>query len=404
MSRTLVFAGPTLSSEQIHAIAPAVDVYPPVASGELLRLPLASGDLVAIIDGFYFQSGAVRHKEILALMQRGIHVWGAASMGALRAAELAPFGMRGFGRIYEAYVQGEIEGDDEVAVLHSSEEMGNIHLTEALVNIRYACQSAVKANILSFEECELIIHTASVLPFFERSYAHILHDAREQGLPEKSEHLFRNYLVQEAPNLKRQDALELIEALRTPPEEPYEPPIAMPQTTFVRDWSIFHKGTAIDEKVVISDVDMMTVCQLFSEEYPSLHYNVLLNALANVAYRELHAQPRIEKQKDVDDVQHNWFADEASATDIVARYIAQQCSLRLDEELPASFLKWLRPEERQLSCTQQLALLGVRLWQEPRSLSWHKLMIDYLKASNKCSSFINVVLQAHAFNEVIQDQ
>ena len=404
MSRILVFTGPTISSEQISAIAPAVEVYPPVASGELLRLPLAPGDLVAIIDGFYFQSGAVRHKEILALLQRGVHVWGAASMGALRASELAPFGMRGFGRIYDAYVQGEIEGDDEVAVLHASEEMGNVHLTEALVNIRYACQGASKAGILSLEECNLIIHVASELPFFERSYAHILHDAREQGLSEESKRLFQHYLQQESPNLKRQDALELVEALRTPPEGAFEAPIAMHETTFVRDWSIFHKGTTINEMLTIPDVDIMTVYQLFSEEYPSLHYKVLLEALATIAERELHAQPLSEQSEDVDGTQDEKFADKEYAANIVARYIAQQCNLRLDEELPASFLQWLRPEEQTLSRIQQLARLGVRLWQEPRSLSWHKIMIDHLKASNQFLSLIHVALQAHAFNEVIQEQ
>ena len=71
MARILVFAGPTLSRKQILSIVPGVEVLPPVASGDLLRLPLVAGDLVAIIDGFYFQSAAVRHKEILFL--RGDH-------------------------------------------------------------------------------------------------------------------------------------------------------------------------------------------------------------------------------------------------------------------------------------------------------------------------------------------
>ena len=50
-------------------------------------------------------------------MSQGIHVFGSASMGALRA-ELCPFGMVGVGRIFEAYRDGELEDDDEVAVIH----------------------------------------------------------------------------------------------------------------------------------------------------------------------------------------------------------------------------------------------------------------------------------------------
>ncbi|MGV9708646.1 TfuA-like protein [Streptomyces sp. NPDC003483] len=37
----------------------------------------------------------------------GVKAIGAASIGALRAAELAPFGMFGVGRIYTAYARGE---------------------------------------------------------------------------------------------------------------------------------------------------------------------------------------------------------------------------------------------------------------------------------------------------------
>ncbi|MBP5873147.1 hypothetical protein F3K24_43140, partial [Streptomyces sp. LBUM 1485] len=50
------------------------------------------GDTAVIIDGLYHQAPALRHKEIIAAMARGVRVIGAASIGALRAAELAPFG------------------------------------------------------------------------------------------------------------------------------------------------------------------------------------------------------------------------------------------------------------------------------------------------------------------------
>ncbi|HET8845224.1 MAG TPA: TfuA-like protein, partial [Ktedonobacteraceae bacterium] len=84
MSRILIFTGPTLDEETIDELLPDAEIYPPVAAGDLLRLSFQAGDVIAIIDGFYFQSASVRHKEILDLLQRGVHVWGAGSMGALR--------------------------------------------------------------------------------------------------------------------------------------------------------------------------------------------------------------------------------------------------------------------------------------------------------------------------------
>ena len=58
-----------------------------------LERPVAIG----LIDGYFERVPSVSHKEILWAMSQGIVVIGAASMGALRAAELAPFGMLGVG-------------------------------------------------------------------------------------------------------------------------------------------------------------------------------------------------------------------------------------------------------------------------------------------------------------------
>ena len=45
---------------------------------------------ILIIDGVFQSEPAVRHKEILWALSLGVPVVGAASMGALRAAELFP--------------------------------------------------------------------------------------------------------------------------------------------------------------------------------------------------------------------------------------------------------------------------------------------------------------------------
>ena len=75
-----------------------------------------------IVDGYFDTVPSVWHKEILVAMQRGVHVFGASSMGALRAAELHPFGMVGIGQVYEWYRDGTIDADDEVAVAHGPAE------------------------------------------------------------------------------------------------------------------------------------------------------------------------------------------------------------------------------------------------------------------------------------------
>src|SRR5581483_2813112 len=91
---------------------------------------------------------AVWHKEILWALTQGIHVYGSASIGALRAAELAPFGMVGVGRIFEAYRDGRLEDDDEVAVVHGpAEHAFQVH-SEALVNLRATLAAARTAEVV----------------------------------------------------------------------------------------------------------------------------------------------------------------------------------------------------------------------------------------------------------------
>jgi hypothetical protein len=90
----VVFAGPTIPADEIRAIVDAV-CLPPVAHGDVYRVSLERPRAIGIIDGYFERQPAVWHKEILWALNEGIHVFGSASMGALRAAELAPFGMVG---------------------------------------------------------------------------------------------------------------------------------------------------------------------------------------------------------------------------------------------------------------------------------------------------------------------
>ena len=100
---TVVFLGPTLAPRDATFLL-AADYLPPACQGDIYRAvrdrrPVAIG----LVDGVFQQAPAVWHREILWALTRGVHVFGAASMGALRAAELAPFGMQGVGRVFEAY-------------------------------------------------------------------------------------------------------------------------------------------------------------------------------------------------------------------------------------------------------------------------------------------------------------
>ncbi|WP_369265247.1 TfuA-like protein [Streptomyces sp. R35] len=143
-----VYVGPTLHPDELLFSDPSVRRLPPVRHGDLFDHAIADTDTVVLIDGLYHQAAALRHKEILAALARGIRVLGAASIGALRAAELHRFGMRGVGGIFRRYLSGELTGDDEVAV-GQAPDGDRQALTWPLVNLRYVLDLAQQDGVVS---------------------------------------------------------------------------------------------------------------------------------------------------------------------------------------------------------------------------------------------------------------
>lgn len=180
---TLVFVGPTLAAGEVRARLPSATVMPPVAVGELLSLIRRRGPRrIAIIDGYFERMAAVWHKEILLALEHGISVWGASSMGALRAAELAPFGMIGVGSIYRAFARGELVADDEVAVAHLPAEFGYRATSDALVNLR---DGIARAPMLTARTRAQLVELARAPFYRERSWDRLIADARAARLPTK---------------------------------------------------------------------------------------------------------------------------------------------------------------------------------------------------------------------------
>jgi hypothetical protein len=156
----------------------------------------------------------VWHKEILWAMAQGIHVYGSASIGALRAAELHSFGMVGIGRIFEAYRDGILTDDDEVAVLHGPEELGYPALTEAMVNICATLDNAVAEGILDTALAARLTDIAKASFYKERSWDTILHRAVGDGLPAPFDN-FAAWLRAAQVDQKRIDALGITAAIQT---------------------------------------------------------------------------------------------------------------------------------------------------------------------------------------------
>ena len=170
--KAVIFAGPSLPP-RVRAAGP-FEWHPPVRQGELYRVALERPAVIGIIDGYFETTPTVWHKEILWAMAQGIHVFGAASIGALRAAELDAFGMRGIGRIYEDFRDGVLTDDDEVAVLHGPAELGYPPVTEAMVNMRATLDAAVRDSVIAPPLAERLTTAAKALFYKERTWPTVL--------------------------------------------------------------------------------------------------------------------------------------------------------------------------------------------------------------------------------------
>ncbi len=208
-----VFTGPTLSPAEGRAELDAV-YLPPAAQGDVYLAALERPRLIGIIDGYFERVPAVWHKEILWALAQGIRIYGSASMGALRAAELSGFGMQGVGRIFEAYRDGGYEDDDEVAVMHGPAETGFRPLSEAMVNIRQTLAGAEAAGILRPPTRTAIERIAKDLFYADRVYPLILRRAAEAGLPAAELGALQRWLPGGQVNQKREDALAMLRLMR----------------------------------------------------------------------------------------------------------------------------------------------------------------------------------------------
>src|SRR6188508_3485280 len=103
MTSAVVFVGPTLAIAEARAALPEARFLPPARRGDVYRACSGRPASIALIDGYFEQQLSVWHKEILWALSQGIRVYGAASMGALRAAELEAFGMVGVGTIFSLF-------------------------------------------------------------------------------------------------------------------------------------------------------------------------------------------------------------------------------------------------------------------------------------------------------------
>ena len=147
-SEPIVYLGPSLSRREAQAALPGCCIRPPIRRGNLYRDRILRSSVFVILDGVFFQQEAISPREVIDVVRDGALVVGACSLGAVRAAECWPAGMRGLGSIYRLFRRGILLSDDEVAL--AFEPGGSYRsFSVPLINVRYALRHAVRKGRLS---------------------------------------------------------------------------------------------------------------------------------------------------------------------------------------------------------------------------------------------------------------
>ena len=271
--RVCLFAGPSLSAADVQAAFRHVDaevtVRPPIEQGDILRLAYQLPDVIGIVDGQFFHAPAVLHREILFALERGVRILGAASIGALRAAELDGFGMEGIGEIYRRYRAGTIDSDDEVAVLHGPAADRFRPLTEALVTIRHNLGRARRRGVISPRAASAALSTMRRLHFTRRTHAALL-----GAVPDDERAALLAFMDHEAVDLKRHDALLLARTIarRVAGEAPWprRVPVRLNQTSLFHQYWREYVGRQIDGCHVPDDL-ALKFSRLLSPSFPGFY-------------------------------------------------------------------------------------------------------------------------------------
>jgi hypothetical protein len=211
----VVFLGPTLPA--CEASKHLAGIYlPPAEQGCFVRaIWQYRPEAIVLIDGQFGRVPAVRHKEIIWALAQGIPVFGASSMGAIRASELAEMGMQGHGLIYRWFRATALADDDEVAVSMSPVELGAKPLSEALINIRLTLRRAARVGIFSPVVRGQLEDLAREAHFRDRTYPDLLERARET-LPGRyldSIDRFEKWYPMNLVDQKQADAVSLLHAI-----------------------------------------------------------------------------------------------------------------------------------------------------------------------------------------------
>lgn len=204
-----LFIGP--SSYAIKLDIPSnMKIMPPARRGDIDDLISGTPPgTIVLVDGTYHSYPAVSHAEIRSAIDAGWKLWGLSSMGAIRAVELTPVGMKGYGEVFRMFSNNEDLPDDYVALIHG-DEAPYVPISEPLVHIDFFLKDLVKDEIITFNVYIQLLESLSNMWFGYRTLKKVKKSLMIHVL--KNDHQRLNYKFNNFQNyrIKNSDVLNFL--------------------------------------------------------------------------------------------------------------------------------------------------------------------------------------------------
>jgi len=204
-----IYTGLSIGQDLVKEYLKGAICSPPIKRKDLQADINEGFHIVGIIDGEFLQNLAVAPNEIMDAIRCGVKIYGASSMGALRAAELKDYGMLGCGEVFKHICAQQYFNDDHLGQIFYSD---SVHASLPFVDFLLAIRNL--KNKIAPKDIKFLEISYQDLHFSERSLKSLSILCRESVRRNKllnALSLIEKNIVQ----AKKQDGIELLKLIKT---------------------------------------------------------------------------------------------------------------------------------------------------------------------------------------------
>lgn len=212
--RVKIYSGLSLDEATAKRFLPNATFSRPIRRGDLRGDIRSKYHIICIIDGSFHHFPAVNCGEIMDAMRAGVRIYGASSMGALRASELDGEGMIGHGKIY-AYIKNSTFFRDDYLGQTFEESAGKTRPSSLpYIDLYFALKRKLERAQMNKTDMDIILRVYGDLHYSDRNPTSLFGELKV--LFSRRSDLIRSVksALASSYSQKREDAIDLLKQVK----------------------------------------------------------------------------------------------------------------------------------------------------------------------------------------------